>query len=104
MMKTWIGPPWTGSVEFATPTQVDISSAIALLPRGIMPRWLGRKQNKCDSYLGTACCSSGDPPRCRTDAIIACFPLVGNALCVNSCCSLGTAYRASLVGLLLKLE
>ena len=66
MMKTWIGPPWTGSVEFATPTQVDISSAIALLPRGIMPRWLGRKQNKCDSYLGTACCSSGDPPRCRT--------------------------------------
>jgi len=83
MMKTWIGPPWTGSVEFATPTQVDISSAIALLP-GIMPRLLGRKQSDSylrtaccssgDSYLGTACCSSGDPPWCRADASIACFP------------------------------
>ena len=39
MMKTWIGPSWTGSVEFATPMQVSVSSAIALLP-GTMPRHL----------------------------------------------------------------
>ena len=45
MMKTWIGPSWTGSVEFATPMQVSVSSAIALLP-GTMPRhllWVERR-------------------------------------------------------------
>ena len=36
MMKTWIGPSLTGSVEFATPTQVSTSSAIALLPWTIL--------------------------------------------------------------------
>ena len=33
MMKTWIGPSWTGAVELATAAQVNIRrSAIALLP------------------------------------------------------------------------
>ena len=33
MMKTWIGPSWTGSVELATAAQVNIKrSAITLLP------------------------------------------------------------------------